>query len=621
MDMMTHTSRTQPATPNNNAHTMLRAINTQNANAPTGKTTRTIYARPRPTVRIRIPDGWAKALLSGVQAALMGWAFATLVCIGVYAMQIENPWMASVEWSDVMAAGTTLWGMALGSSIIVPEGASEAGFPPLLHATPLLLSFLAVLILRVLLLTGRRFPSGAYFFALPGFVGMSAFLVAANHAWVGWGRFLIGASMCALIAVLWAYVEDRQEAFHPQWLQRLPQSSVNNVLRGLCWSGVACVYLLVVSAVVMLVGVGSRWQALVDITTALHPANGAEIALILIAQAFFVPNAFAWTLSWLSGAGVSLGGDSIHSVTQATVAPIPPIPLLGALPTQAPGAWWVVLPIVFSVAVGAAYGRGIRRDVSPLDDLMSVGVLLLSMWAGLVVWLRLSQMVLGSGRLAFLGPQAVPGATLLVVEILVPLSGAFMATHPEVLNWIRQRLQSLRGAGGCASVIQVMPEVDSLLDSELSAESDVLTQVGTSVTAVADEMEPETAPTVKLDLVGQGNLPEIQTVKTTAQELLYAERQTDLSEQDKQQREEGIVSASQETLQTIPMEKPAHVESTPGEVFGLPVMQEMETSEKKKISTGNEESTEILPTVYAQHSPVDPEVETEIIPTHGDIQR
>ena len=98
----------------------------------------------RKTLRIRIPDGWGRSL-AGVEGALLGWALSTTLVLVTYLGVSGNPWMGKISWDDAMAVGSDLWAMSLGSPLTVNEVTYRA--------VPLLMTLLAVVILRLLLFT------------------------------------------------------------------------------------------------------------------------------------------------------------------------------------------------------------------------------------------------------------------------------------------------------------------------------------------------------------------------------------------------------------------------------------------------------------------------------------
>ena len=80
---------------------------------PTARTTVTTVSA-RPTIRVALPQGWARSMLSGIEAALLGWALVVVPTLIAYAAVSSNQWMVSTTWEDAFHFASDLWGAALG---------------------------------------------------------------------------------------------------------------------------------------------------------------------------------------------------------------------------------------------------------------------------------------------------------------------------------------------------------------------------------------------------------------------------------------------------------------------------------------------------------------------------
>ena len=132
----------------------------------------------------------------------------------------------------------------------------------------------------------------------------------------------------------------------------------------------------------------------------------------------------------------------MHSPTSAPVGPIPAIPLFGATPSSAPGNWVILALIVFGVALGV-YLRLRKGSESLLDDLYQGGIAAVVVAAVYLVTSLASAVVLGNGRLAFLGPRMSLSALCLFAEVALGILLAVALSHPVSVVWARE----LVGAG------------------------------------------------------------------------------------------------------------------------------------------------------------------------------
>ena len=68
----------------------------------------------RATIRVRVPKGWARGLVAGVEAAFAGWAITTVTTMIVYLSLRSNTWMSDTLPRDALALGGDLWVATLG---------------------------------------------------------------------------------------------------------------------------------------------------------------------------------------------------------------------------------------------------------------------------------------------------------------------------------------------------------------------------------------------------------------------------------------------------------------------------------------------------------------------------
>ena len=381
----------------------------------------------RPTIRVALPQGWARAVLSGIEAALLGWALVVVPTLIAYAAVASNQWLVSTTWEDAFHFASDLWGAALGAQVV----SGEVSY----RAVPLLFVLVLIGLTKLLLLQGRRFPAAAQWMAVPGFA-VTALLLAGGigtHVSV-WGALPL-AIMIPLIAAAWEVasaphsLELRLEM--PQWLS-------SGVRIGWRTSWVLAAY----GGLFLLISVTQSWSRIRGIHELLLPTSTIDSTMITLAQVLFIPNAIVWALSWLAGPGFFMGSDALHSPASAPTMPIPAIPLFGATPVSAPGNWVVFALIVFGVALGV-YLRLLKGSESLLDDLYQGGIAAVVIAAVYLVTSLGSAVVLGNGRLAFLGPRMSLSALCLFAEVALGIVLTVAVSHPVSVAWARE----LVGAG------------------------------------------------------------------------------------------------------------------------------------------------------------------------------
>lgn len=388
---------------------------------PTARTTVTTVSA-RPTIRVALPQGWARSMLSGIEAALLGWALVVVPTLIAYAAVSSNQWMVSTTWEDAFHFASDLWGASLGARVV----SGDVSY----RAVPLLFVLLLIGLTKLLLLQGRRFSPASQWMAIPGFTVTALLLAGGIGTNVSvWGALPL-AILIPLIAAAW------EVALAPTSLElrfELPRWVSVGVRTGWRASWALAVY----GGLFLLLSVIVSWVQIRGIHELLLPTSMVDSIMIVLAQLLFIPNAIVWALSWLSGPGFYLGSDALHSPTSAPVGPIPAIPLFGATPASAPGNWVILALILFGVALGV-YLRLRKGSESLLDDLYQGGVAAVVVAAVYLVTSLGSAVVLGNGRLAFLGPRMSLSALCLFAEVTLGILLTVALSHPVSVAWARE---------------------------------------------------------------------------------------------------------------------------------------------------------------------------------------
>ena len=381
----------------------------------------------RPTIRVALPQGWARAVLSGIEAALLGWALVVIPTLIAYAAVASNQWLVSTTWEDAFHFASDLWGAALGAQVV----SGEVSY----RAVPLLFVLVLIGLTKLLLLQGRRFPAAAQWMAVPGFA-VTALLLPGG---IGTHVRVLGAFPLAIAIPLIAAAWEVALAPHSLELRlEMPQWLSSGVRIG--WR--ASWFLAAYGGLFLLISVIVSWSRIRGIHELLLPTSTIDSTMITLAQVLFIPNAIVWALSWLAGPGFFMGSDALHSPASAPTMPIPAIPLFGATPVSAPGNWVILALVLFGVALGV-YLRLRKGSDSLLDDLYQGGIAAVVVAAVYLVTSLGSAVVLGNGRLAFLGPRMSISALCLFAEVALGILLTVAVSHPVSVAWARE----LVGAG------------------------------------------------------------------------------------------------------------------------------------------------------------------------------
>ena len=398
---------------------------------PSPRRTTTTYVPDRATIRVAVPQGWARGVLAGVEAAFAGWALITVFTMIAYLTLRSNSWMNDTTPRDALGLGGDLWAAVIGGTSVV-GGVHYRAIPTLVGA-------LLIVLVRLLLRNTAGFPRSAALFAVPGFLLTSWLLAGASGIYSHWWTGTLGAILIPLIGSVWfvasGYSRDNEAPSMQHWISG-----------GLKLGGLSVLALVAASAVASVIALVAGWSRMAGIQEILGAASGADTAFIVGAQLLFAPTVMAWAASWWSGAGFLTATDSLHSPAVAGVGPIPPIPLLGAVPETAPGMWVILAPIALGIGLGVVASRSFRRE--HLLHQTAQGVLASVIVASVTaLWMWSATMSMGSVRLASMGPRVGWATLALVLEIALPTLIVALASHPTTRALLGEGAGRVRNEG------------------------------------------------------------------------------------------------------------------------------------------------------------------------------
>ena len=385
----------------------------------------------RATIRVAVPQGWARGALAGVEAAFAGWGLITVFTMIAYLSLRSNSWMNDTTPRDALGLGGDLWAAVIGGTSVVGD----------VHyrAIPTLMGALLIVLVRILLRTTAGYPRSAALFAVPGFLLTSWLLAGASGIHSHWWTGALGGILIPLIGSVWfvasGYSRDHEAPSMQHWISG-----------GLKLGGLSVVVLVAASFVASVIALVAGWSRMAGIQELLGAASAADTSFIVGGQALFAPTVMAWAAAWWSGAGFLTATDSLHSPTVAGAGPIPPIPLLGAVPETAPGMWVILAPIALGIGLGVVAVRSFRRE--HLLHQTAQGVLASVITASVTaLWMWSATMSLGSVRLASMGPRVGWATLAIVLEIALPALIIALATHPTTRALLGEGAGRVRNEG------------------------------------------------------------------------------------------------------------------------------------------------------------------------------
>lgn len=198
-------------------------------------------------------------------------------------------------------------------------------------------------------------------------------------------------------------------------------------------AGAAAGALAVAVGVVAAIAVVLRWSSITSLTHQLAPGGGDALGVLLLSLAY-LPNLLVWVLAYVAGPGFAIGGGTGVDPFSQSGGLLPVVPLLGAVPEQAPAAGPLLLLLPVAAGAVAALVLRHRRSLPLREEAIGLvgGAVLVALGAALLA--ALAGGALGDGRLEQLGPPAL--ATGLALGGLVAAGALLVSLGSHVLPTI-----------------------------------------------------------------------------------------------------------------------------------------------------------------------------------------
>lgn len=346
--------------------------------------------------------GWVGGALAGLQAALLSLAVILVPAWAAVAAAPPTAESPSPDWGAASVAAARLW--LLGFGVPADVGGVEVSLAPL--GVPALAALMMIAL-------ARRFADKSWtswLCAVAAFAATVGFV--ATLAWAGGDdtrkNMLTATAVAVVIAAPSAALGIwRAHGATLAWLGSLPHALRTGLRLGAASIG---------AHVALAAAVGAAWtivgrHEIAEIATTLDTDAVSGVALAAV-ETLFTPTLVVWFMAWQVGAGFSVG-LAHFSPGQIVEAPLPQVPLLGALPSAAGGVLsWMPLVVVVVIAAVRLAMRG--RMPRGLDRLWA-SVLAVAIAGGTAFALgHAASGAMGPGTLESTGvePGAFAGLTL-----------------------------------------------------------------------------------------------------------------------------------------------------------------------------------------------------------------
>ncbi|MGO1591042.1 MAG: cell division protein PerM [Ancrocorticia sp.] len=266
------------------------------------------------------------AVTAVIQPIVFSWIATALVAILCYTVTASSPALSAVTWQDSARLGTSLWLLAFGGPLEI--GGATIGMMPLLVS-----AVFGFAIYRWM----RRYEITGWLDI--GISGLAAFLVTTLIGLIGLPGSIpaLGGLGAAVITVICGLLARPK----PPWLSRA---------WAITWPVMLALSGLAIGA--LAVSLVTGWDRVQEIQN-YYLLGGLSTVVFAIAQLLFLPNVLIWALAYVSGVGFAVGEGTAFSPFGVSAAPLPALPILGALPTPDLTLPWIIaLPIACGIGIG-----------------------------------------------------------------------------------------------------------------------------------------------------------------------------------------------------------------------------------------------------------------------------
>ena len=371
--------------------------------------------------------GWVGGAMAGLQSALLSTGAVVAVALAVVAASPSADGTAGVDWEGAAAAGVRVWLLAHG--VAAGSASASVGLVPL--GLTLLFASLAASLARRFAVptTGSWLAFTATYAACAGLIASASDAAeTAPHAVVR--AVLVGAlvggggSGAGLRRAGWllgAGWPRRAGSPRRPGEGRLPAW----MAAGLRLGTATALGLWAAGAITFCLWTVAGWSEIGHVAATLD-ADPVGPLVLSLGEAAYAPTLAVWGLAWLAGPGFSVGVGTEYAPAHLTTAPLPSIPILGALPHGAGGVLVLAPLVVIAVAAGLrSVARRFGERPSARTQVTAVAtVAVLAVAAAMA-----SRGSLGGGRLASAGPAPLATAFWLALLVALGFAGGSVAAR------------------------------------------------------------------------------------------------------------------------------------------------------------------------------------------------
>ena len=261
-----------------------------------------------------------------IQPIVFSWIVTVLLAIFCFTISASSPALGELQWQDAARMGTSIWLLIFGGPL--EQDGTTIGVMPLL-ATALVMWALYRSMRKRQIATWFDIGAGALTaFAVTSLIGLIAL--------PGSVQLLGGLGAAVMVVACGLLLVQRPEWLENSWVLAKP----------------LLLALTLLALIMFTVGLVTGWDRVREIQD-YYLLGVFSTVIFALAQLFFLPNVLIWALAYISGVGFSVGAGTHFSPFGIASAPLPALPILGALPEpQVTMPWIIAVPIVIGIGIG-----------------------------------------------------------------------------------------------------------------------------------------------------------------------------------------------------------------------------------------------------------------------------
>lgn len=354
-----------------------------------------------------------RLVVAGAQAFAYSWFVVAVLGVFAYIVAADSPVLGELTWRDAGSVATGWWLTSFGGSLHV--NGVDISLPPLLIT---LATFgAALLFIRRLPLTDWK---DILVLAVTGGVSVGIIGLLAPTGSVTWPA-MIGAAGVMVVATLASSNRAdwfSSDPFHTRTGRALYDATMLS-RRALALLGILATIAFVAIVIINV----SQIRVIHDF----YVVSVIDRILLWAFQVAYLPTFLVWAAAFMTGAGFAVGAGTDFSALGVTAAPLPAVPIFGALPGPG-GTYWPVLGLV--VVVVFAYGWWQSSSFpTPREALFTGGIQIGVTGFVMAVVGAMSCGGIGPERMTVVGPAPPQMAGWSILAIGLPLVAGIVAGH------------------------------------------------------------------------------------------------------------------------------------------------------------------------------------------------